>query len=107
MILDVIYNNLYKAGELKREALTYIFQYDEQYLDNPEMPPISVNFPKTNEPFISTSLFPYFQAMLSEGHNRKKISNALGIDPSDDWNLLAHTCEKDTIGAITIKRTEK
>jgi serine/threonine-protein kinase HipA len=106
MILEVLYNQEHKAGELRRNGMDYIFKYEEDYLNNAELPPISVNFPKISAPYISTHLFPFFQAMLSEGDNRKKISNALGIDPSDDWNLLAYTCAEDTIGAITIKRTK-
>jgi HipA-like protein len=107
MKLAVIYNNLIKAGELWREEQDYYFQYNHSYIENKEAPPISVNLPKTKERYKSSYLFPNFQAMLSEGYNRKEVSNALGIDPSDDWNILAYTCENDTIGAITIKRIEE
>ena len=51
-------------------------------------------------------LFPYFKSILSEGENRKQICKSLGIDPTDDWNLLVLTCQHDTIGAITVKSIE-
>jgi HipA-like protein len=107
MKLNVRYKGIYTAGVLWRDENGYHFEYDDAYIENHDVPPISVNMPKTQKTYQSTELFHYFQSILSEGNNRKQICNALGIDESDDWNLLAYTCENDTIGAITVKRIEE
>jgi serine/threonine-protein kinase HipA len=62
--------------------------------------------PKSQKKYHSKELFHYFRSILSEGENREQICKALNIDPSDDWSLLALTCQYDTIGAITVKSLE-
>ena len=104
MKLEVIYKGNKKAGELWRDEKGYHFVYDDAFLKDSTTRPISVNMPKTQKEFQSDELFHYFQSILSEGENRQQICNALGIDLSDDWSLLIHTCGEDTIGAITVKQ---
>ena len=106
MILEVIYKGKQLAGELWRDAAGYHFRYADSFLSDSATRPISVNMPKSQREYHSAELFPYFQSILSEGENRKKICQALGIDESDDWALLTHSCSEDTIGAITVKRRE-
>lgn len=107
MKLEVIYKGKQKAGDLWRDDDGYHFVYAEAFLNDAEARPISVNMPKSQKEYHSNELFHYFQSILSEGENRKKICNALGIDISDDWGLLVHTCGEDTIGAITVKKIEE
>ena len=102
----VIYKEKYNAGMLWRDEDGYHFEYDDEFISNENTFSISVNMPKSQKRFASDSLFANFQSILSEGFNRELQAKALGIDPNDDWNLLIHTCEKDTIGAITIKKLE-
>ena len=107
MKLLVIYKGEHNAGLLWRDELGYHFEYDDEYISNENTSSISVNMPKSQKRYISDRLFAIFQSMLSEGFNRDLQCKVLGIDPDDDWTLLMHTCENDTIGAITIKRIEK
>lgn len=104
--LEVIYKGNVKAGELWIDNEGYHFKYDEDFIKNENTRPISVNMPKVEETYHSKELFHYFKSILSEGENRKQICKALRIDPSDDWSLLALTCQYDTIGAITVKNIE-
>lgn len=104
--LEVIYKGKIKAGELWVDDDGYHFQYDKAFIDNADTRPVSVNMPKQQKYYHSKELFPYFKSILSEGENRKQICKALNIDVSDDWSLLALTCQYDTIGAITVKITE-
>jgi serine/threonine-protein kinase HipA len=101
--LEVIYKGETRAGKLIADAEGYHFEYDDDFLADPNTLPISVNLPKTRKVYHSTDLFPYFKSMLSEGENREQICKAFSIDPSDDWSLLALSCQYDTIGAITVK----
>jgi len=101
--LEVIYKGKIKSGELWVDDDGYHFKYDDAFIENTNVLPISVNLPKTQKTYHSKELFHYFKSILSEGENRKQICKALSIDPSDDWSLLALTCQYDTIGAITVK----
>lgn len=107
MNLRVIYKKKHLAGLLWRDENGYHFEYDDKFLLNENTFPISVNMPKSQKRFNSNSLFANFQSMLSEGFNRDLQCKALGIDNTDDWSLLINTCEKDTIGAITIAKSEE
>ena len=101
--LEVIYKGTIKAGELWVDEDGFHFQYDTAFIEDAATRPVSVNMPKQHEPYHSEELFHYFRSILSEGENREQVCSALGIDPSDDWSLLALTCQYDTIGAITVK----
>jgi serine/threonine-protein kinase HipA len=107
MKLEVIYKGNKKAGELWRDDKGYHFMYENKFLNDDKTRPISVNMPKKQNEYHSEELFPYFQSILSEGENRKKICKAMGIDISDDWGLLVYSCSEDTIGAITVKKIDE
>lgn len=107
MKLEVIYKGKLKAGELWRDDMGYHFIYEDDFLNDDTTRPISVNMPKSQKEYHSEELFHYFQSILSEGENRRKKCNALGIDVSDDWELLVYSCSEDTIGAITVKKIDK
>jgi serine/threonine-protein kinase HipA len=106
MRLRIIYKEKQNAGTLWRDKDGYHFEYDDDFISDENTHPISVNMPKSQKRYDSTNLFPLFQSMLSEGFNRELQCNALGIEVTDDWSLLMHTCENDTIGAITVKRED-
>ncbi len=106
MRAKVIYKDKYLAGLLWRDETGYHFEYDDDFIRNNELYPISINLPKSQKTYHAKQLFPFFQSMLSEGYNRQMQCKALGIDIHDDWNLLINTCGHDTIGAITIKKDE-
>lgn len=103
----VIYKGKHVAGILWRDANGYHFEYDDAFILNELMFPISVNMPKSEKRFDADFLFANFRSILSEGFNREMQSKALGIDENDDWNLLINTCSNDTIGAITIEKIEQ
>jgi len=107
MKLKVIYKGKDLAGVLWRDDNGYHFEYDDEFISKDNTFPISVNMPKTQKRYDSNSLFANFQSMLSEGYNRELQCKALGIDANDDWSLLMYTCEKNTIGAITIVKSEE
>lgn len=107
MKLRVIYKGSFQAGTLWRDEDGFHFEYEDDFISNENTFPISVNMPKSQKKYHSKILFANFQSMLSEGYNRELKSKALGIDKNDDWSLLMLTCEKETIGAITIERIEK
>ena len=92
-----------KAGELtEMNSEQYVFQYDKAYLLNKNNPPVCLNMPLREEPYLSNHLFAYFFNMLSEGENRVMQSQYLRISPDDDFGILLATAQFDTIGAVTV-----
>ncbi|MFT6948167.1 MAG: HipA-like protein [Vicingaceae bacterium] len=104
--LQVIYKGNDTAGELWVNEEGFHFEYNDAFIADDTTLPISVNMPKTQKTYHSNELFHYFKSILSEGDNREQLCKILSIDPSDDWSLLALTCQYDTIGAITVKNIE-
>ncbi|MEX0894163.1 MAG: HipA N-terminal domain-containing protein [Balneolaceae bacterium] len=100
--------NVYRNGELvgvltRHNRNLYEFEYDDQWFNNPEKPPVSLTMPKTKKTYKSDHLFPFFFNLLSEGVNRKLQSRQLKIDENNYFDLLLATAQTDTIGAITVK----
>ena len=62
------------------------------------------HFPKSQQEFVSDTLFPFFYNMLSEGANKTIQCQTLKIDEDDVFGLLLATAHSDTIGAITVKK---
>lgn len=99
-----VYRNNILAGILTEESRQdYHFKYEDNYFLSSDCQPISLTFPKTQQVFQSTFLFPFFYNMLSEGVNRKLQCLLLKIDENDNFGLLAKTSQFDTIGAITVR----
>lgn len=94
-----------KAGVLteKSNPREYVFTYTDQYVSDPQNPPVSLTMPLRREPYRSRHLFPYFSNMLSEGANREMQAAILRIDKDDDFGILLATARFDTIGAVTIR----
>ncbi len=81
----------------------YRFQYGAEYLTNLRHPPISLNFPKQEAPFVSLVLFPFFFGLLAEGDDKALQCRVLKIDEDDHFTRLLQTCQSETIGAVTVK----
>lgn len=89
-----------EAGILcETDSREYIFTYHEDY----HGAPVCLAMPVRRQPYQSSSLFPYFFNMLSEGSNRHVQSMLLHIDENDDFGILLATAQYDTIGAVTVK----
>lgn len=99
----VLVNKIIAGTLTETDDMHYIFKYDDKYLINSELRPISLAFPKRKEEYISDELFPFFFNMLSEGANKTQQCRTLKIDEEDPFGLLLATANNDTIGAITIE----
>ncbi len=104
MRIAEIYRNGILAGVLKEQPQKgFVFLYNDQYFMDITKPSISVTLSKKQQVHECAVLFPFFYNMLSEGVNKQLQCNFLKIDEEDDFGLLLHTAQYDTIGAITIK----
>jgi len=102
-----VYRNGELAGTLTEETRNlFVFRYDETYFNDKTKPAISLTLPKTQQEYRSELLFPFFSNMIAEGENKKTQSRMLKIDENDQFGLLMSTATADTIGNITVRKTE-
>lgn len=80
----------------------YHFKYDTDYI-NTGGEPVSLNLPVRESAYVSSTLFPYFFNLLSEGENRQLQSSTLHIDKDDDFGILLATARHDTVGSVTVR----
>lgn len=90
------------AGHIEEKADGYCFTYDAGYMASPETRPISLNFPKRPEPYISKVLFPFFFGLLAEGILKETQCRKLKLDKNDHFGRLLKTAHSDTVGAVTV-----
>jgi len=103
----MVYMNKIPAGVLTENTDgTYTFRYDDAYFSNPDDSSISITLPKTHQEYRSKTFFPFFFNMLSEGSNKRVQTRMFKIDEDDPFGLLLATAHTDTIGAITVQRTD-
>ena len=102
----VYYGDIY-AGRLTELARgNYEFAYDEDYLADKSLPPVSVNLPKTQRVYHAERIFPVFTNMLPEGANRRALCRARKVDEQDFFGMLEMICGMDAIGKFVLKKAE-
>ena len=101
---------LYKKKEagvlVQQDDGTFVFHYHPQWVEDASKPPISLTLPKTNEPYHSRHLFPFFYHMLPEGTNKQVICHRFRMDEDDHMGILMAVAKTDTIGAVRVLSTE-
>ena len=90
-----------RIGEVARGA-GFRFHYLAEYLADPKAPSVSLTLLRRREPYVSSTLFPFFSGLLAEGDLREMQCRKFRIDPSDEFGLLLRTCGEDVIGAVTV-----
>ncbi len=89
------------AGMLSEMEDEYVFQYGEAFLETPSIQAISFTFPLQEEPFVSKTMFPFFDGLIPEGWLLDVARQTWKLDPRDRMGLLL-TCCKDCIGAVSL-----
>ena len=81
---------------------SFIFRYDERWLNDSSKPSISLTLPKTKMEFQSSTLFPFFFNLIPEGVNKRLVCHKNRIDLEDYFGILLEVAGGDTIGAVRI-----
>lgn len=80
----------------------FVFQYNKDYLENPNAHPLSFSLPFREEPYSSQYLIGFFDGLLPEGWILKLAIDIWKFNPiSDRYKLLLKTCF-DPVGAVSI-----
>ena len=94
------------AGTLSQlDNGSFVFRYDEQWLNDSSKPSISLTMPKNKLEFQSSTLFPFFFNLIPEGVNKQLICRKKRIDRDDYFGLLLEVAGGDTIGAVKVIKT--
>ena len=96
-----VYVRNHYAGELNEIDSGYSFQYDEDYLKMVSSTVVSLTLPFKKEPYLSKSLFPFFDGLIPEGWLLEVVVRNWKIDHKDRFGLLLVAC-KDCIGNVSV-----
>ena len=97
-----------EAGVLtQHDNGSFTFCYLDDWLNDKDKPNISLTLAKSEQPFHSEFLFPFFYNMLPEGSNKQVVCKLNRIDKEDYFGLLMTTAKNDSIGAVRIVKIEK
>ena len=75
---------------------------DADYLSDGNAPSVSLTLPKQEAPYLSKTLFAFFDGLIPEGWLLDLVTRNWKLDPRDRFGLLLAAC-KDCIGAVTIR----
>lgn len=102
-----VYSGGRYAGRLRElSAENYEFSYDKDYLCDESAPPISVNLPKREEPYVSHRIFPFFISLLPEGGLREYLCRTSKVDERDYFGMLEMISGMDCIGGVSLSRSK-
>lgn len=97
-----IYLRDHFAGTLEETDEGYLFRYDPDYLASAFAAPVSLTLPLAAQPYVSRTLFSFFDGLIPEGWLLDVVSRNWKIDQNDRFGLLLIAC-KDPIGAVSVK----
>jgi serine/threonine-protein kinase HipA len=89
------------AGLLSETDEGYIFTYDPAYLSDPNASAVSLTMPLSEKPYVSKTLFPFFDGLVPEGWLLEVVSRNWKLDPQDRFGLLLVAC-RDGIGNVSV-----
>lgn len=93
------------AGVLTENENGYIFEYDENYVQEKNQS-ISLTLPSNKNPYVSKTMFPFFDGLIPEGWLLNIAVENWKLDSRDRMGLLLTVC-KDCIGAVSILPVEE
>ena len=98
-----VYKRARLAGRLVRETAGVRFEYESEYLDDPEAPAVATTLPRTAEPVITPTgaVPPFFAGLLPEGRRLGALRRAVKTSADDELSLLL-AVGRDTIGDVEI-----
>jgi len=100
-IANFYYKNVLAGRLTENNDGEYVFQYDDQYIENHADEFITFTMPVTGKPYIEKRLFPFFEGLIPEGWLLDIASKSWKINPNDRMGLLLACCQ-NCIGAVSV-----
>lgn len=101
-----VYFDKEPCGTIEENGEGYVFAYDSAWLAKPGSHPISLSMPLRSEPYVSATLFPFFDGLIPEGWLLEVSLKNWKLDPNDRMGLLLSVCQ-DPIGAVSVEKEEE
>ncbi len=101
-----VYINDIFAGLLSETEFGYEFKYDDNYLTLKNCAPVSLTLPIQKEPFVSKTLFPFFDGIIPEGWLLDVVINNWKMDKNDRFGILLVACN-DCIGNVSVRSSKQ
>lgn len=97
-----VYMNNKLAGYLTENEDGYEFLYDQSYLNETPIRPVSITLPLQEKPYVSRTMLPFFDGLIPEGWLLEIAEKNWKLNTRDRMGLLLACC-KDCIGAVSIE----
>ena len=100
----VYYKDLLAGIITETDEGEYVFQYNDQYVQNHPNQFITFTMPVTHQSYYYRRLFPFFDGLIPEGWLLDIASENWKINKNDRMGLLLACCQ-NCIGAVSVKAT--
>lgn len=90
-----------RVGQLFRREKSYIFKYDDKYINQKGSIAISLKIPLRTQEFVSNQLHSFFDNLIMEGWLLNQAEKKLQIDKKNRWGLLM-LVGANPIGAVSV-----
>lgn len=94
------------AGILRETDEGYSFAYDTDYLSSEKPSPVSLTLPLTEKPYISKTLFAFFDGLIPEGWLLDVVVHNWKLNEKDRFGILLAAC-KDPIGNVSVREVSE
>ena len=94
------------AGLLRETDEGYSFAYDTDYLSSEKPSPVSLTLPLTEKPYISKTLFAFFDGLIPEGWLLDVVVHNWKLNEKDRFGILLAAC-KDPIGNVSVREVSE
>ncbi len=98
----ILYKDLFAGILTETDDGAYIFEYDDDYINNYPNQFVSFSMPVTNEKYIDNKLFPFFDGLIPEGWLLDIAIKNWKLNTNDRMGLLLSCC-KSCIGAVSVE----
>lgn len=78
-----------------------VFRYSEEYMNDSDTAPISLNLPFQITAFTAEQTRNYFDSLLPEGFTRRSVAEWLRVD-ENDYTAILHGLGRECLGAILV-----
>ena len=94
------------AGILRETDEGYSFVYDTDYLSSDNPSPVSLTLPLTEKPYVSKTLFAFFDGLIPEGWLLDVVVHNWKLNEKDRFGILLAAC-KDPIGNVSVREVSE
>jgi len=103
---NVYYDDMFCGTIMQNDDNIFIFEYDDEWFNNPNTKSISLTLPKTKKRYESNILFSFFDGLIPEGYLLELAIKKFSIASNDRMSLLLKTCH-NPIGIVSVKEASE